>query len=530
MDELKSDVIIVGAGLAGLYALHRLRAMGFSVRVLEAGGDIGGTWYWNRYPGARCDIESLQYSYQFDEDLQQEWQWSERYAAQPEILTYIDHVADRFDLRRDVLFDTRIRSARFDAEETLWRLEDETGKCFAAPLCIMATGCLSVPNVPAIDGLEDFAGPVYHTGRWPHEKVDFSGKRVGVIGTGSSAIQSIPVIAREAAHLTVFQRTANYSIPARNGALDPDRVRAVKATYPELRARAKTNLSGIDAIYNPDAVLETDADARQAEFDRRWQEGGLTFIGAFSDLMLDQAANDIAADFVRGKIRETVKDPEVAEILCPTNIIGGKRLCVDTGYFETFNRDNVALVDVRANPIDRITANAVRAGGKDYAFDALVIATGFDAMTGALLAIDIQGSGGERLRDKWANGPATYLGLAMAGFPNLFTVTGPGSPSVLTNMLPTIEQHVDWICACIADMKKRGRTVIEAEAGAEAEWVEHVRDLAGAALKSSTDSWYLGANVKGKPRVFMPYLGGFPRYIEKCEQVVAADYEGFVFR
>ena len=391
MTEDSFDVVIVGAGFAGMYLSHRLRGMGLSARILEAGDDVGGTWYWNRYPGARCDIESLQYSYQFSDELQQEWDWSERYATQPEILGYAQHVADRFDLRRDIQFDTRIESATFDEAAAQWTLVAEDGNQTSGRFCVMATGCLSVPNWPNIQGLRSFAGPTYHTATWPHEKVDFAGQRVAVIGTGSSAIQSIPLLAREAAHLYVFQRTPNYSIPAHNARLDPDRVADVKAHYSEIRAKAKQTSPGIYAQFNPGSALEVTPEERRAEYERRWREGGLTFMGAFGDLMLSKEANDSAADFVRSKIREIVEDPAVAEKLCPRNIIGGKRLCVDSDYFATFNRENVTLIDVKEHPIEEITADAVRADGREIEIDALVIATGFDAMTGAVTAIDIRG-------------------------------------------------------------------------------------------------------------------------------------------
>ncbi|MHC4067376.1 MAG: flavin-containing monooxygenase [Planctomycetota bacterium] len=520
---------IVGAGFAGMYMLHRLRGLGFTARVIEAGSGVGGTWYWNRYPGARCDIESMQYSYQFDDALQQEWEWSERYSPQPEILTYAEHVADRYDLRPDIQFNTRVKAARYDEAASQWTLETEDGGRTVGRFCVMATGCLSVPNWPKIEGLKRFAGPTYHTALWPHEKVDFTGKRVAVIGTGSSAIQSIPLIAREAAQLYVFQRTPNYSIPAHNAPLDPERVKEIKADYAAMRARAKRTHPGIDRPFNKGDALDAALEERQAEYERRWQEGGLTFMGAYGNLMLRKEANDTAANFVREKIRDIVKDPQVAETLCPTNIIGGKRLCVDTDYYATYNRDNVTLIDVKARPIEEITATAVRAHGRDFAIDVLVIATGFDAMTGALMRIDIRGRGDTSLRERWADGPSSYLGLAMADFPNLFTVTGPGSPSVFTNMLPTIEQHVDWIADCLAYMKARNYTAIEAEGDAEKVWWEHVQDVAVEGLKATTDSWYLGANVSGKPRVFMPYYGGFPAYCRRCEEVVASGYQGFAF-
>jgi cation diffusion facilitator CzcD-associated flavoprotein CzcO len=529
MSKQEFDVAVVGAGFAGMYLLHRLRKLGFRARVIEAGSDVGGTWYWNRYPGARVDIESMQYSYQFDEELQQEWQWSERYSPQPEILQYAGHVADRFDLRRDIQFDTRVAAATYDEKSALWTLKAEDGTKTVARFFVMATGCLSKPNWPQIDGLDSFKGPTYHTAQWPHEKIDFTGKRVAVIGTGSSAIQSIPVIADEAAEVLVFQRTANYAIPANNAPLDQKYEHEVKSRYAEFRAEAKQTPPGIHGRFRQGKALEATAEERQAEYEQRWETGGLSFMGAYGDLIFDQEANDTAAEFVRNKIRGLVEDPDIAELLCPKNIIGGKRLCVDTNYFSTYNRDHVHLIDVEAQPIEAITPTGVRAQGKNFEVDALVIATGFDAMTGALTQVDIKGRNDASLQKRWADGPTSYLGLAMADFPNLFTVTGPGSPSVFTNMLPTIEQHVDWIADCIAYMKDRNYSAIEATPEAEAAWWEHVQDCVVEGLKATTNSWYLGANVAGKARVFMPYYGGFPNYCRKCEEVVAAGYEGFAF-
>ena len=529
MSEQEFDVAVVGAGFAGMYLLHRLRRLGFNTRVIEAGSDVGGTWYWNRYPGARVDIESMQYSYQFDDDLQQEWRWTERYSPQPEILKYARHVAERYDLRRDIQFDTRVAAAAYDASSARWMLEAEDGSKITARFFVMATGCLSKPNWPQIEGMDSFAGPTHHTALWPHENVDFTGKRVAVIGTGSSAIQSIPVIAEAAAEVFVFQRTANYAIPAHNAPLDKRYEKKVKDRYAEFRAEAKQTLPGIHGRFRQGGALEVTSAEREAEYERRWANGGLAFMGAYGDLMFDQDANDTVAGFVRDKIREIVDDPDVAELLCPTNIIGGKRLCVDTNYFVTYNLDHVHLIDVKERPIEAITPDGVRAHGKDFQVDALIFATGFDAMTGALTAVDIRGKGDALLRDRWADGPSSYLGLAMADFPNLFTVTGPGSPSVFTNMLPTIEQHVDWIADCLAYMKDHNYTAIEATPDAEAAWWEHVQDSVADGLKATTNSWYLGANVAGKARVFMPYYGGFPNYCRKCEQVVADDYEGFAF-
>ena len=528
-DTVNFDVVIIGAGFAGMYLLHRLRALKFTARVYEAGGDVGGTWYWNRYPGARCDVESVQYSYQFDRRLEQDWTWTERYSSQPEILAYAQHVADRFDLRRDITFETRIVSARFEEEQGLWTVTPDRGDPVTATFCVMATGCLSLSNTPDFAGLQSYRGKTYHTGRWPHEGVDFTGLKVGVIGTGSSAIQSIPEIARQAGALTVFQRTANYSIPAHNRRLRQEYIRKIKEDYPNLRKRARTKPAGYDMDLNPGSVLDASPEEYHAEYEARWAVGGLQFLGAYGDLLLDPDANRTAADYVRHKIREIVEDPEVAELLCPINIIGCKRLCVDSGYYATYNLPHVELVDVSKKPIERLTPTGLRHDGRDYNFDALVFATGFDAMTGALLDIDIQGRNGLSLRTKWANGPQTYLGLSTHGFPNLFMVTGPGSPSVLTNMLPSIEQHVEFITDCLDDMRKKERRRIEPEQGAEEHWCHHVNEVAEPSLRPTCASWYVGANVPGKPRVFMPYIGGLPLYIEHCERIVENDYEGFAF-
>ncbi|MEM7422770.1 MAG: NAD(P)/FAD-dependent oxidoreductase [Pseudomonadota bacterium] len=521
------DVVIVGAGFAGMYLIKLMRDAGLSVMALEAADGVGGTWYWNRYPGARVDIESMQYSMQFDKDLQQEWDWSERYAPQDELLRYANAIADRHDLRRDICFERRVMAARFDDEASTWTLTTDRGETVTAPWCIMATGCLSAPNKTRFDGEDRFSGRILRTSLWPHEEVRFDGERVAVIGTGSSAIQSIPIIAGQAAELTVFQRTPNYSVPARNAPMDPAFMAAIKARYDDLRAVQKRMPAAADFDIDFTAVAaEADRDKQWAEFERRWQQGGLGFMASFVDLMFDRDANGSAAEFVRSKIRSIVDDPETAEILCPSNTIGCKRLCVDTDYYKTYNLPHVSLVDVSKNPVS-IGENAVISGDRAVAVDTIVMAIGFDAMTGALLRIDIQGREGRKLSDKWADGPKSYLGLAIEGFPNLFTVTGPGSPSVFTNMLPSIEQHCEWIAGCITRMHADGTREIEAEAEAEADWVAHNLDVAGEHLRSSCSSWYTGENIAGKPKVFMPYIGGFPRYVEKCEDVVAKDYEGF---
>ena len=522
------DAVIVGAGFAGLYMLHRLRGLGMSARVYEAGDGIGGTWYWNRYPGARCDVESMDYSYSFSDELQQEWQWTERYASQPEILRYINHVADRFDLRRDVQLSTRVTAAVFDEATHRWAVSTDRGDRVSAQFCVMATGCLSAAQVPDFKGLETFEGAWYHTGNWPHEGVDFTGQRVGVIGTGSSAIQSIPLIASQAAHLFVFQRTPNFSIPARNAPLDPAYERRWKANYAEHRRQARESRVGFVVERNDLSALEVSAEERLREYEGRWSRGGLGFNATFVDLLTSKDANDTAAEFFRAKIRAAVRDPAVAETLSPRHYpVGTKRLCVDTDYYDTFNRDNVTLIDLRTAPIEAITPTGLRTRDEAYAVDSLVFATGFDAMTGALLSIDIRGRAGQPLRHKWAEGPRTYLGLAVAGFPNLFAITGPGSPSVLSNMIVSIEQHVDWIADCLVYLRGHDRTAIEATVAAEDAWVAHVNEVGHATLYPLANSWYMGANIPGKPRIFMPYIGGVGVYRQFCDDVAAKGYEGF---
>ena len=530
--ELTFDVVVVGAGFAGMYMLHRLRGLGFSVRVYEQGSDVGGTWYWNRYPGARCDVESMQYSYSFSEELQQEWNWSERYAPQPEILKYARHVADRFGLRSDIVFNTRVECAAFDEDCKSWRVTTSDGKLVRAQFVVLATGCLSNARMPDIQGLAGFAGRVYHTGHWPHEGVDFTGQRVGVIGTGSSAIQSVPVIARQASHLFVFQRTPNFSIPARNAPLTAEERDAFRKNYPEIRRFAREDArNGIYAELPERGALEDGENARRARYEQRWANGGLTFMLAYNNLILDKAANDTAADFVREKIAEIVSDPATARRLQPDNHpIGTKRICVDTDYYATFNRPNVTLVDIRGRGIDEILPHAVRAGNENYEIDALVLATGFDAMTGSVAKIDIRGRGGKTLNQKWAEGPKTYLGLMSEGFPNLFLITGPGSPSVLSNMIVSIEQHVDWIADCLSFMRRSALASIEASPDAEERWVAHVNEVAEMTLYPQANSWYMGANIPGKPRIFMPYIGGVGVYRRICNDVAAKGYEGFTMR
>ena len=529
--EQAFDAIIVGAGFAGMYMLHKLRGMGLSARVIEAGTGVGGTWYWNRYPGARVDIESMEYSFSFDPELEREWRWSERYAPQPELLRYANHVADRFDLRRDIQLETRVVSAAFDERANRWTVMTDAGDSLSARFCIMATGCLSTPKDLEFEGISDFNGPVYKTFAWPRDGVDFTGQRVGIIGTGSSGIQTITVVAEQAAQLTVFQRTANYSSPARNGPITPDVYADWDANRDAYRAEARTQPVAARFNMTEDLALEATPEVRQSEFERRWGIGGIQAGYAYADIGTDRAANQIAADFFASKIRETVQDPETAAALTPDTAIypfATKRICVDTGYYQVFNRDSVSLVDIRKDPIKRITSDGISTATRDFAFDALIIATGFDAMTGTLGSIDIRGRGGLALRDKWAEGPRSYLGLCVAGFPNLFTITGPGSPSVLTNMIMSIEQHVEFIADAIAHLDSHQLGVIEATPEAESEWVAHVNEVADTTLFPQANSWYMGANVPGKPRVFLPYVGGFPLYVEACNDIVANGYRGFV--
>ncbi len=521
------DAVIVGAGFGGMYMLHCLRKLGFNAQVFEGGDDVGGTWYWNRYPGARCDIESMQYSYSFSEDLDQEWDWTEKYAPQPEILAYAKHVADRLDLRRDIKFNTRVTSANFDESRNQWTVTTDKGDKVEARFCIMAVGCLSAANKPPFEGMDDFSGPIYHTGEWPHEGVDFTGKKVAVIGTGSSAIQSIPLIAAQASDLTVFQRTATYSVPAWNEAVDPAKAAEVKANYPDLRAKARARPTGFYFPFNMQPAMDASPEERRAKYEEAWERGGLPFLGAFGDLLFEKEANDTVAEFAREKIRSVVKDTATADLLCPDNIFGCKRLCVDTGYFETYNLSHVKLVDVSKRPIERFTEKGVVASGIEHEVDAVVCATGFAAMTGSFDRIDIRGRNGLTLKEKWAGGARTYLGLSTVGFPNFFMITGPGSPSVLAQMIQSIEQHADWMADCVAHMSDIGAETIEPTLEAEDAWVDHVNEVSEISLRSTCSSWYVGANIPGTPRVFMPYIGGFPVYVQKCNDVMTNGYEGF---
>ncbi|WP_235677076.1 flavin-containing monooxygenase [Mycolicibacterium porcinum] len=522
------DVVVVGAGFAGLYALHRLRGQGLSVRVFETAAGVGGVWYWNRYPGARCDVESVDYSYSFDPDLEQEWDWTEKYATQPEILAYLNHVADRFDLRRDISFETRVTDMVLDEKTLRWQVRTDRGDAVSARFCILAVGPLSNANIPDIEGLDSFAGQIYHTAHWPHEGVDFTGKRVGVIGTGSSGIQAIPCIAREAAQLYVFQRTPNYSVPAGNVPLDDETRAAQKAGYAERRRLSMLSGGGSPHQPHPKSALDVSAEELRQTYERRWELGGVLFSKAFPDQLVTIEANDTARLFWEQKVRAVIDDPAVADVLIPKDHpIGAKRICTDDNYFQTFNRDNVALVNLRATPIERIDASGLDTTEAHYDLDALVLATGFDAMTGSVQKLNVVGRAGRTLNEAWAAGPITYLGLGVPGFPNLFNIAGPGAPSVLANMVLHSELHLNWVADAIAHLDAQGAPAIEARADAAAEWVEECTRRAAETLMPQANSWYLGANIPGKPRVFMPFVGGFGVYGEIIADVAAAGYKGF---
>ncbi|MBM4520592.1 NAD(P)-binding domain-containing protein [Rhodococcus hoagii] len=522
------DVVVVGAGVAGLYAVHRFRQQGLTVRAFEAASGVGGVWYWNRYPGARCDVESVDYSYSFSPELEQEWDWSEKYATQPEILAYLEHVADRFDLRRDIQFDTRVTSATLDEETLRWTVRTDRGDVVSARFFVVAAGPLSNANTPDFDGLDTFAGDVFHTAHWPHDGVDFTGKRVGVIGTGSSGIQSIPHIAEQADKLFVFQRSANYSVPAGNAPLDAATRAEQKANYAERRRLSWESGGGSPHRAHPKLTLEATEEERRAAYEERWKLGGVLYSKTFPDQLTDQAANDAAREFWEEKVRAVIDDPAIADLLIPDDhAIGAKRIVTDSGYYETYNRDNVELVNLKATPIVGMDAAGVNTTEAHYDLDAIVLATGFDAMTGSLDKLDIVGRGGQSLKEKWAAGPETYLGLGIDGFPNFFNLTGPGSPSVLANMVLHSELHVDWVADAIAYLDDRGAAAIEGTPEAVADWVEECRTRAEASLLNTANSWYLGANIPGRPRVFMPFLGGFAGYRQIITEVADSGYKGF---
>ena len=521
--------MVVGAGFSGLYLLYRLRQMGLSARVFDAAADVGGTWYWNRYPGARCDIPTTDYSYSFDPQLEKEWTWSEKYATQPEILAYLGHVTDRYDLRRDISFSTRVESARWDDAQGRWSIRTDAGEDVSCRFYVMASGCLSLPKTPDIEGADRFRGEVYLTGRWPHEKVDFTGKRVAVIGTGSSGIQSIPLIAEEAASLTVFQRTPNFSIPAHNGPASAERLEALATDREGYREAARRSRGGVPAEITELTAAAASEEQRRERFEAAWEAGELfAILGVFADQGYNLESNEVVSEMIREKIRSIVKDPETAETLCPKDHpFGTKRPCLDTNYYATYNLPHVRLIDLRKHPIATITETGLETVDESFEFDAIVFATGFDAMTGALVSVDITGRDGVTLREKWADGPSTYLGLTTTGFPNFFAITGPGSPSVLSNMVVSIEQHVEWVTDCLAYMRDHGFETIEPTTTAEEGWNQHNQDCAAITLHPLANSWYMGANVPGKPRVFYPYIGGVDFYRAACEDVATKDYLGF---
>jgi cyclohexanone monooxygenase len=522
------DAVIVGAGFTGLYMLHVLRQKGFTARLVDAASGVGGTWYWNRYPGARCDIESMQYSFQFSEELQQEWEWTERYASQPEILAYIEHVAERFDLTRDIQFDTRVEAATFNEDTGVWIVETDRGQTLHARYFIMGVGCLSAPIKPTFEGEADFTGETYQTSIWPKEPVDFKGKRVGIIGVGSSAIQAGPLIAEEAEHVYIYQRTPNYVVPSQNRPLTPEEVRDIKSDYKGFRAKAYAGLTAFLFERHDQSVFDLTPDERRARFDNYWNIGGLPFLGAFNDILFNDDANQACIDYWRSRIEEIIDDPKLVDLLTPDEEFGCKRLCSGTGFYEMLNRDNVTLVDVRGTGIERFTPTGLRAEGVDYDLDTIIFATGFDAMTGSVTRIRITGKGGQTIQQKWAEGPKTYLGLMISGFPNMFNMVSAGSPSVLATMVTAAEQHGDWVGECLDHMRETGKTVIEATPEAEAEWSAEVKRAGDASLRTNCDSWYVGSNIEGKARAFAPYIGGWPPYVARCNAETASKYENCV--
>lgn len=529
------DIIVIGAGLSGMYALHRLRGLGLSVRVFEAGGDVGGTWYWNRYPGARFDSESWTYGYSFDEEILQEWDWSEHFAAQPETLRYCNFVADKLDLRRDITFNSRVASATYDESANHWRTETEDGNRATARFLITALGPLSAPTVPDIPGIDTFNGEAYHTGKWPHEPVSFEGKRVAVIGTGATGVQAITEIAKTAAHLTVFQRTPNWAAPLHNSPIDDKAQRRIKAAYPEIFATCRDSFGCF--VHNPDPrnALDVSPEEREALFEKLYAEPGFgIWMGNFRDILIDEAANAMITEFMARKIRERVNDPGIAEKLTPRDHgFGTRRLPLESGYYEVFNQDNVRLVDVRETPIERITTTGINTSAAGYAFDMIVYATGFDAITGAFDRVDLRGVAGQRLKDKWSNGPRTYLGLQVAGFPNLLMLVGPHGAAPFCNMPRCIEQNVDWVADLLVHMRENGYQSVEPTKDAENAWTQEVYEISTRFLFTRVDSWMTGVNKNlenRQSRSVMVYAGGAPRYRERCDEVAASGYAGFEFR
>lgn len=539
MDKLKhlmqgvdTLVTVVGAGFTGLYALHKLRdQMHVPVRVFEAAPDVGGTWYWNNYPGARCDIESVHYSYSFDEQLQQEWVWSEKFAAQPEILKYLNHVADRFDLRKDINFNVKVISVIWNEAEKYWTIRTNQGEEIKSRFVISGVGTLSVPKTPEFPGVEHFQGPTLVTGNWPKTPVDLKNKRVGIIGTGSTGIQLITEIAKEVGELYVFQRTPNYSTPLANAANDPEQDQKNKRKYQDIRHLSRHHFLGVPYNEVQPSALAVSEQERLQVYEDRYQRGGFRlFIDSYQDILFDPKANETVSEFIRQKIHQRVHKPEVADLLAPKDYCyGTKRPPMESGYYEVYNQDNVHLVDVKHTPIERIDAKGIVVAGQLYEVDILILATGFDAMTGPLFALGLQGKEQETLQNKWKDGPRTYLGHTINGFPNLFLVTGPQSPSVLYNMPLAIEDHVDLASGIIQHMIDHSLIEIDADAQAEEDWVNHANELAQASLLPNTDSWYMGANIPGKPRRCLVYLGGAPKYRQICDEMIQENYKGFHF-
>jgi cation diffusion facilitator CzcD-associated flavoprotein CzcO len=529
------DAIVVGAGFAGMHTLIRLRQMGMTAQVIEKGSDVGGTWYWNRYPGARCDVPSLDYSVPWDPELDQQWYWSEKYSTQPEILTYASHLADRHDMRRDIRFDTTVTRATWDDARKLWSVETDRGDTFEGRFLISAAGALSEPNLPDIPGIRDFKGEFYHTGRWPKDTVELKSKRIAVLGTGSTGVQASTAIAKEADHLYVLQRTAQFSLPCKTPALTEEDHASLRARYPEHREWQRSSYaatsSTIDTPFGPNAFDDPE-DVRFANYEKAWNNGTAALVGVYGDVSTNREVAQEVSDFVRDKIRQTIKDPAVAEKLCPRQgtYIGTRRIIIDTGYYEIFNQDNVTLVDIREDPIERITADGVKTRDNFYPLDMLVVATGYDAVTGPLIAMNITGKDGVKLADSWADGPHTYLGIMVAGFPNLFTITGPSSPGVLANVIFSIDQHVNWACDCIEHMRKTGAIEIDTTREAEDEWRSHAFETVEGSLRMQDENnWYLGTNVPGKPRAVLVYQGGLGFYRDRCNEIAQEDYRGFVF-
>jgi len=524
------DIVIIGAGFSGLYAVHKF-GQKHNVVCFEAGAGVGGTWYWNRYPGARVDIESVEYSYGFDEDLQQEWRWPEYFSAQPELEKYANHVADRFDLRKNIRLSTAVESLKFNEATNRWHVRTAKGDEVICKHIIAATGSLSAPNLPDWADRDKFKGDIYHTTQWPEEPLDLSNKRVGIIGTGSTSIQAAPILAERSKHLTVFQRTPAFSMPSGNKPLDEAHEREWKENYSERREQM-INSYGVSLIEYPEkSAHDCTAEEQQQILEEGWQsKSAFQMMVAFTDVMTDPEANEVVSEFVRGKIRSAVNDPVTAELLCPKDYpIGAKRLCIDNGYYEMYNRDNIALVDVKSDPIVAFTETGLTtAGGKDYDLDVVVTATGFDAVTGALSRIDIEGIGGLKLTDKWRDGPTANFGFMVAGFPNFFMIHGPLSPAALAQMITAGEWQVNFVSDVIDDLEKDGYARIDTTEAAEQAWAAEVDGAASYTVHHLANSWYNGKNIKGKKGGFMIYVGGFPRYCELSTGAVKNEYEGFV--